>query len=64
MYVLLWPSLKYSKALPHLVLVIDFDDHDGRVGFDVLSSTVDQNLLKDQQLVPRWRQRLVNDLQT
>lgn len=49
-------------SLAYLVLVIDLDDDDGRVGLDVLPAAVNQDLVEDEKLVPSRRQSLVNDL--
>ena len=49
-------------GLPDLVLVVDLYDDRWRVLPDVLPPPVDQDLLEDQELVPRGREGLVNHL--
>ena len=46
----------------HLVLIVNLDDDGRRVGLDVLASTVNKDLAKDQKFVPCRRKRFVDHL--
>ena len=48
--------------MPYLVLVVCLHDDDGRVGLDILSAAVHQDLIKHHELVPGGRQSFLNDL--
>lgn len=51
-----------AASTHHFVLIEQLDDDGGRVFLDLLGGAVDQDVVEQQQLVPRWAEGLVDHL--